>query len=87
MPGHVVYPWERYLAPISSVHPAVFKMGTRLKTVERSCQCVECCSPYGFECIPMLPRELRWCWNEQVCWGNNDVKRTEHFVGGAWPNG
>ena len=29
VPGHVVYPWERYLAPISSVHPAVFKMGTR----------------------------------------------------------
>ena len=29
-PGHVVYLWERYLAPISPVHPAVFKMGTRL---------------------------------------------------------
>ena len=27
----------------------------------------------------MLPGELRWLWIEQVCWGNNDVKRSEHF--------
>ena len=27
----------------------------------------------------MLPGELRWLWIEQVCWGNNDVKRSEHI--------
>ena len=41
-PGHVVYPWERYLAPISSVHPAVFKMGTGRKDSERIVGCLKC---------------------------------------------
>ena len=27
---YAVYPWKRYLTSISSVHPAVFKMGTQL---------------------------------------------------------
>ena len=26
----------------------------------------------------ILPRKLRWFWNDQVCQGNNDVKRFEH---------
>ena len=41
-PGHVVYPWERYLAPISSVNPAVFKMGTGRKDSERIVGCLSC---------------------------------------------
>ena len=30
-----------------------------------------------FLCASMCV-SLQW-WNEQVCWGNNDVKRSEHF--------
>ena len=52
---YAVYPWERYLTSISSVHPAVFKMGTQLQAVEGSCQSVECIRPMGsstFLCFP-----------------------------------
>jgi len=62
------------LTPISSLQQGVFKIGTRLQTLKDNVECWVY-SPYGLECILMLPREWRWLLIEYVCRGNNDVKR------------
>ena len=51
-------PWERRFTSISSVHPAVFKVGTQLQAVERSCQSVEVHSPEGFEYTSYASQEV-----------------------------
>ena len=51
-------PWERRFTSISSVHPAVFKMGTQLQAVVRSCQSVEVRSPKGLEYTSYASQEV-----------------------------
>ena len=73
-------PWERRFTSISSVHPAVFKLGTRQQAVERSCQSVECIRPKGLSTFLCFPGSWDGAGLYRPAGGINCVKRSEHFV-------
>ena len=46
------HPWERCFTLISSVHPAVFKMGTGREDSERIVGCLSCSAYKQLSCMP-----------------------------------